>query len=124
MIKTVRLLVWALVLCAPLVAARASRSNYCCYKGSCRRPGYWLKGPTHTCRCHRSGRWYSCYRNSDSTSSSSSSDGPPGTIVEVAVGAGLFSTLVAAVAEADLVDALSGDGPLSESLDFCNVLLR
>ena len=37
----------------------------------------------------------------------------PGTIVDVAVGAGTFTTLVAAVTEAGLVDALSGDGPFT-----------
>ncbi len=36
-----------------------------------------------------------------------------GTIVDVAVEAGLFNTLVAAVTAADLVDALSADGPLT-----------
>ena len=35
------------------------------------------------------------------------------TIVETAVGAGQFNTLVAAVKAAGLVDALSGDGPLT-----------
>ena len=37
----------------------------------------------------------------------------PGTIVDVAVGAGSFTTLVAAVTEAGLVDTLSGDGPFT-----------
>ena len=37
----------------------------------------------------------------------------PGTIVDVAVGAGSFTTLVAAVQEAGLVDTLSGDGPFT-----------
>jgi uncharacterized surface protein with fasciclin (FAS1) repeats len=37
----------------------------------------------------------------------------PGTIVDVAVAAGSFNTLVAAVQAADLVDALSADGPLT-----------
>lgn len=36
-----------------------------------------------------------------------------GTIVEVAQGAGMFNTLVAAVEAAGLVDALSGEGPLT-----------
>ena len=36
-----------------------------------------------------------------------------GTIVDVAVGAGSFTTLVAAVTEAGLVDTLSGDGPFT-----------
>jgi transforming growth factor-beta-induced protein len=37
----------------------------------------------------------------------------PGTIVEVAVGAGDFTTLVAAVDAADLVETLSGEGPFT-----------
>jgi uncharacterized surface protein with fasciclin (FAS1) repeats len=37
----------------------------------------------------------------------------PGTIVEVAVGAGTFNTLVAAVQAAGLVDVLSGEGPFT-----------
>ncbi|HYN34062.1 MAG TPA: fasciclin domain-containing protein [Ilumatobacteraceae bacterium] len=37
----------------------------------------------------------------------------PGTIVDVAVAAGTFNTLVAAVGAAELVDALSGEGPLT-----------
>lgn len=36
-----------------------------------------------------------------------------GTIVDVAVGAGSFETLVAAVTEAGLVDTLSGEGPFT-----------
>ena len=37
----------------------------------------------------------------------------PGTIVEVAAGAGSFTTLVAAVEAAGLVETLSGDGPFT-----------
>ncbi|MBQ87489.1 MAG: beta-Ig-H3/fasciclin [Acidimicrobiaceae bacterium] len=37
----------------------------------------------------------------------------PGTIVDVAVGAGSFETLVAAVTEAGLVETLSGEGPFT-----------
>lgn len=37
----------------------------------------------------------------------------PGTIVDVAVGAGSFETLVAAVIAADLVETLSGEGPFT-----------
>ena len=37
----------------------------------------------------------------------------PGTIVDVAVGAGIFGTLVGAVAVAGLVETLSGDGPFT-----------
>ena len=40
-------------------------------------------------------------------------DEGPGTIVDVAVGAGSFETLVAAVTEAGLVETLSGDGPFT-----------
>ena len=38
---------------------------------------------------------------------------PAGDIVDVAVGAGNFDTLVAAVTAADLVDTLQGDGPFT-----------
>ena len=37
----------------------------------------------------------------------------PGTVVDVAVGAGSFSTLVAALKAADLVEALQGEGPFT-----------
>ena len=37
----------------------------------------------------------------------------PGTIVDVAVGAGNFTTLVAAVTAAELVETLSGEGPFT-----------
>jgi uncharacterized surface protein with fasciclin (FAS1) repeats len=37
----------------------------------------------------------------------------PGTIVDVAVGAGTFNTLVAAIQAAGLVDTLSGEGPFT-----------
>ena len=37
----------------------------------------------------------------------------PGTIVDIAIGNPDFSTLVAAVSAAGLVEALSGDGPLT-----------
>ena len=40
-------------------------------------------------------------------------DGHSKDIVDVAVGAGSFSTLVAAVQAADLVDTLKGDGPFT-----------
>jgi len=40
-------------------------------------------------------------------------DEAPGTIVDVAVGAGSFQTLVAAVQAAGLVDVLSGPGPFT-----------
>ena len=56
--------------------------------------------------------------STDSASSSEAADDEemaeedegPGTIVDVAVGAGSFETLVAAVTEAGLVDTLSGSG--------------
>merc|ERR1712003_181621 len=47
-----------------------------------------------------------------SSESRETSRDQPGTIVDVAVAAG-FDTLVTAVTEADLVGALSGDGPLT-----------
>jgi|TARA_B110000459_G_C16339629_1_gene371711 transforming growth factor-beta-induced protein len=50
---------------------------------------------------------------SENTSTEEAMDDGPGTIVDVAVGAGSFTTLVAAVTEAGLVDTLSGDGPFT-----------
>ena len=49
---------------------------------------------------------------SDSSEDDAMAD-EPGTIVDVAVGAGSFNTLVAAVTEAGLVDTLAGDGPFT-----------
>lgn len=43
----------------------------------------------------------------------SAKDGMPGTIVDVAVGAGSFKTLVAAVQAAGLVETLQGEGPFT-----------
>ena len=48
----------------------------------------------------------------DATSEDAMAD-DPGTIVDVAVGAGSFTTLVAAVTEAGLVETLSGAGPFT-----------
>ena len=42
-----------------------------------------------------------------------SADEGPGTIVDIAVGAGNFTTLVAAVSAAGLVETLQGDGPFT-----------
>ncbi|MXY87651.1 MAG: hypothetical protein F4Y92_02150, partial [Dehalococcoidia bacterium] len=42
-----------------------------------------------------------------------SPEAEPSTIVEIAVGDGRFGTLVAALEAADLVDALSGEGPFT-----------
>ncbi len=44
---------------------------------------------------------------------SSGAEASVGTIVDVAIGAGNFSTLVAAVTAADLVETLSGTGPFT-----------
>ncbi len=55
----------------------------------------------------------------DDSMAESDSDTPaataeaPGTVVDVAVGAGSFNTLVAAVKAAGLVETLSGDGPFT-----------
>ncbi len=61
-----------------------------------------------------------CGSDGAETAIPQSGDAPPaevaeeaGTIVDVAVGAGSFTTLVAAVTEAGLVDTLSGDGPFT-----------
>ena len=49
----------------------------------------------------------------DSSADEMAEDDGPGTIVDVAVGAGTFETLVAAVIAADLADTLSGEGPFT-----------
>jgi len=98
--KTIPALLFGLLL--PSVrSARTRRCYYMHYPPT--RPGEYLTGPTHTCRCTSSGRWTACTKNTPSSTS---------TIVDVAV-AGGFDTLVAAVKAADLVDALSGSGPFT-----------
>jgi len=54
-----------------------------------------------------------CSSDSDSMSETMPEETAVGTIVDVAVGAGNFTTLVAAVTAADLVETLSGTGPFT-----------
>jgi len=54
-----------------------------------------------------------CGSDSESSTESTMEEVSVGTIVDVAVGAGNFSTLVAAVTAADLVETLSGTGPFT-----------
>jgi uncharacterized surface protein with fasciclin (FAS1) repeats len=54
-----------------------------------------------------------CGSDSDNATDSMAEQESVGTIVDVAVGAGNFSTLVAAVTAADLVETLSGTGPFT-----------
>jgi uncharacterized surface protein with fasciclin (FAS1) repeats len=54
-----------------------------------------------------------CGSDSDTATDSMTEQKDVGTIVDVAVGAGNFSTLVAAVTAADLVETLSGTGPFT-----------
>jgi uncharacterized surface protein with fasciclin (FAS1) repeats len=54
-----------------------------------------------------------CSSDSDTASDSMTEETTVGTIVDVAVGAGNFNTLVAAVTAADLVETLSGPGPFT-----------
>jgi uncharacterized surface protein with fasciclin (FAS1) repeats len=54
-----------------------------------------------------------CSSDSESSSESTMEQESVGTIVDVAVGAGNFSTLVAAVTAADLVETLIGTGPFT-----------
>ena len=49
----------------------------------------------------------------DTAAESTTEQATTGTIVDVAVGAGNFTTLVAAVTAADLVETLSGEGPFT-----------
>ena len=55
----------------------------------------------------------SCGSDSEEASEMATEQTSVGTIVDVAVGAGNFSTLVAAVTAADLVETLSGEGPFT-----------
>lgn len=54
-----------------------------------------------------------CSSDSDTASDTMTEETAVGTIVDVAVGAGNFTTLVAAVTAADLVETLSGTGPFT-----------
>jgi uncharacterized surface protein with fasciclin (FAS1) repeats len=54
-----------------------------------------------------------CGSDSDTASETMTEETTLGTIVDVAVGGGNFSTLVAAVTAADLVETLSGPGPFT-----------
>jgi len=54
-----------------------------------------------------------CSNDSDTASETMPEETTVGTIVDVAVGAGNFTTLVAAVTAADLVETLSGTGPFT-----------
>ena len=54
-----------------------------------------------------------CSSDSEETMDTAAEETTVGTIVDVAVGAGNFTTLVAAVTAADLVETLSGTGPFT-----------
>jgi uncharacterized surface protein with fasciclin (FAS1) repeats len=54
-----------------------------------------------------------CGSDSETATDSMTEQASLGTIVDVAVGAGNFTTLVAAVTAADLVETLSGTGPFT-----------
>ena len=54
-----------------------------------------------------------CSSDSEETMDTATEETTVGTIVDVAAGAGNFSTLVAAVTAADLVETLSGEGPFT-----------
>ena len=55
----------------------------------------------------------SCSSDSEETMDTATEETTVGTILDVASGAGNFSTLVAAVTAADLVETLSGEGPFT-----------
>jgi uncharacterized surface protein with fasciclin (FAS1) repeats len=55
----------------------------------------------------------SCGSDAEEATEMATEQATAGTIVDVAVGAGNFSTLVAAVTAADLVDTLNGEGPFT-----------
>ena len=54
-----------------------------------------------------------CGSDSEETMDMATEETTAGTIVDVASGAGNFSTLVAALTAADLVETLSGEGPFT-----------
>jgi uncharacterized surface protein with fasciclin (FAS1) repeats len=54
-----------------------------------------------------------CGSDSETATDSMTEEASVGTIVDTAIGAGNFSTLVAAVTAADLVETLSGTGPFT-----------
>ena len=54
-----------------------------------------------------------CSKDSETAMETTPEETTVGTIVDVAVGAGNFTTLVAAVTAADLVETLSGEGPFT-----------
>jgi uncharacterized surface protein with fasciclin (FAS1) repeats len=54
-----------------------------------------------------------CFGGKEEKMDSATEQTTPGTIVDVAVEAGSFATLVAAVTAADLVETLSGEGPFT-----------
>jgi uncharacterized surface protein with fasciclin (FAS1) repeats len=54
-----------------------------------------------------------CGSDAEESMDTASEETSVGTIVDVAVGAGNFGTLVAAVTAADLVETLSGEGPFT-----------
>ena len=54
-----------------------------------------------------------CSNDSETASETMPEETTVGTIVDVAIGAGNFTTLVAAVTAADLVETLSGTGPFT-----------
>ncbi len=54
-----------------------------------------------------------CAKKQETATETATESTAPGTIVDVAVGAGNFTTLVAAVTAAELVETLSGEGPFT-----------
>lgn len=89
--------------------APATPIAICSYMGESRPEGQMLTGPTHTCTCGRSGRWYDCYPNTDKTHT------PMGmmTIEQFAVDSDRLTTLETAIAAAGLLGVLDGEGPFT-----------
>merc|ERR1712224_118664 len=75
----------------------------CVYLGIARSAGQYLTGPTHTCLCTTGGHWVQCRPNTPERQ----------TIQQFVLDSNEFTTLEAAVIQADLVGVLDGDGPFT-----------
>lgn len=77
------------------------------------RPGGYDYGPYGKAMMHPATYWGGQEPKLVKTGMANPEAAAPGTIVEVAVGAGSFQTLVAAVKAAGLVETLEGEGPFT-----------
>jgi len=82
-------------------------NNSCIYLGVQRSAGQFLVGPTHTCLCTTGGHWTQCRTNNESNSLK--------TIEQFVLDSPDFTTLTAAIVQADLVGVLgdASTGPFT-----------